>query len=524
MRRALLIGSPALGLDVGLALVRMQELLADALDFDSISTCTDDQATRTALLSALDAWICAAQPTDVCLLYYFGHGGQVRFTDGPAAGHRFGLITTTPELHDAEGYGCILDIELSAALARLDRRCHNVTALFDCCHSGELARGGKSRAIVGERPTPEWALAALNNPGNRDLAIESHPRIARLTGASPMRQAFTFAEERGGETIEPIGHLTRAFIDTVRASGPRWPELSWEVLKHVVRERVIAELGMESQWVNFAGPRNRRLFSREQAEPRRLIGFVPDAESPTHGWLRAGACSGVRVGDRSQIHALGSSEPIAAEVVEVELNRAKVSLSAGNLTIAGGAELVSVQTPEDRVARLLGAAGELPNDEEVPLQWTWGRVSEGGELEELDFGPAALKPDDRLWFRIDHTGTPPMPWFVSVVLVDADEHAHLLNARSPEGLELIPGEHQLLGIRHGVARQGFPLPGAPKHILLLACRRPIELGHLVAPHPWDFAEAFALQGMSADTDIEVRGASKPPVLANGWWSQRIDLR
>lgn len=177
MRRAILIGSPALDLDVSFALARMHELLAERLGFDDISTLTDDQATRTALLSALEGWISTTAPTDDCLLYYFGHGGQLRFTDGPAAGHRFGIIATTPEFR-GETHGSILDIELSAALARLDRRCGNVTALFDCCHSGELARSGKSRAIVPEQPTPEWALAALTDPSTRDLAVESHPRSA----------------------------------------------------------------------------------------------------------------------------------------------------------------------------------------------------------------------------------------------------------------------------------------------------------------------------------------------------------
>lgn len=85
MRRALLIGSPALGLDVSLALERMADLL-EQLDFETVETLADDEATRDAVLTKLKHWEVGGD--DDCFVYYFGHAGQLCFVDQPPDSRR----------------------------------------------------------------------------------------------------------------------------------------------------------------------------------------------------------------------------------------------------------------------------------------------------------------------------------------------------------------------------------------------------------------------------------------------------
>lgn len=525
MRRALLIGSTALELPVTYALDRMRSELG-RLEF-SLTPCAG--ASRDETLACLDRWISTTTPDDDCLLYYYGHAGQLRFTDlpSPSDEQRFGFLTTAPESR-GDDYGRILDIELSTRLTRLDRRCANVTAILDCCHAGELVRSGDSRELIPAQPTPAWARMAFDRIAAErpSLAIGSHPRIARLTATTALRQAHTFAEERGGESL---GHFTRAFIDTLASAGEDWSRLTWELFVHAVRERVFAALGMESQWVSFAGPRTRRLFSREEAELQRVVGFVVDAKRPTQGWLRAGLISGVHVGDRFDVLApTCDAPPLEGEVVEVEINRARLALSgeARALTHCCAALTHPLLSTSARASRLPRTGGQAP-----PLRFTWGLIDEDGGLTELPLRPTEIDCDARLWLRVAHLGAPPLPWFVSVVLIDPTGQALLLNSHAPEGLELMPDSVEHLGLRHGRAQPGLSLPSLHTHqpatatLLLLACRRPIELAHLVDVQPPDLAEALTLQGLDDAPDTE-RSESRlqPPVLAKDWHAQAIELR
>ena len=83
MKHALLVGVPerdaegrldrAPGVDAIAALL-------DELGGWSISVCTGQGATRSRVLEGLDAMVSACRAEDACLLYFFGHGGVVRFS------------------------------------------------------------------------------------------------------------------------------------------------------------------------------------------------------------------------------------------------------------------------------------------------------------------------------------------------------------------------------------------------------------------------------------------------------------
>ncbi|MCA9652506.1 MAG: caspase family protein [Myxococcales bacterium] len=329
-RRALLIGVPGSGLNVSLAMERLGPVLA-RLGFSSVAKVVGPRASRREILAGLDRLIAAAEPGDAALVYYFGHGGRVRLTGLPEPweGQVRGYVTCTRETRGGP-WEAVLDHELSRRLAALDARCGNVTAIFDCCFSGELGRDDDpSPSDLRVEEASPWVHEALAPVEGVRLALDAHPSIVRLCGASAKREAY--AAERSGRHI---GRLTEALLGVLAEAGDEWTRLCWATAGLRMREHVIAALGMEGQWINLAGPRARRLFSAAAVAVPGLVPYLP-GEVEGRGWLRVGWQQGVAPGDRWVVHGArvddeGRPEVLAEGVVEsVGRNRAELVLETG---------------------------------------------------------------------------------------------------------------------------------------------------------------------------------------------------
>jgi hypothetical protein len=495
MRRALLIGVPAPGLDVTLAIERLSPVLIRA-GF-SIESRVGEQATRKAVLNHLESLVRNCEPDDAYVIYYFGHGGRIRFA---GVDEVFGYVTC----HAQGGFEAVLDRELSDLLTQLDARCGNVTSIFDCCYSGELVRANGPSLAVAQLPAPDWAREVIEKLPTATLAIDSHPRIVRLGGASPKQQAFALV--RGGSNI---GVLTEALIDTIEDAGDHWSRLSWASVIHRVRERVFERLRYEGQWPALLGPRTRLLFSTEQAEMPGSVSYVP-TDDPRVGFLRAGWHQGVSVGDRwgvaaTAVDADGRPQLLAQGVIEsVERNRSTWVLERGELPNVAGLpayplydESLDGRAGVRALMRVLVGRRADP----CPVRWTWFRV---GDVE-LSAEGANLNAGERICVTLEYSDdAPPQGWFVSVILVDLHGWPRLLNARMPEGVELWPGDREVIGVRSGRREQGVEL-GWPEgndaeavemSLLFLASRRPMQLGHIVREQPLDEFDALVFQGLA----------------------------
>ena len=283
-------------------------------------------ASREGILAALDRLVRATGPDDTCLIHYFGHGGVVRFDARvePYAGEPVFYVTAA-RTSTSRGLEGVLGVELSLALARLDRVCANVSVILDCCKSGRTVRGDHV-PLVG---APAW-LPSLPCANERDrlLDVESHPRIVRLAGTSAMQIAYGRHSDAGD-----LGLLTSGFVEVVRAAELRIDRLTWASVVHRVRESAIRSRNGGEQWINLAGPRQRLVFSREQVELPRSVGYWP-SNTEEAGWLRAGALQGVDEGDEWGIAELllderGQPQITArVRVDRVELGRAHVIASS----------------------------------------------------------------------------------------------------------------------------------------------------------------------------------------------------
>jgi hypothetical protein len=515
-RRALLIGVPGGGINVKLAAERLT-LVLRRLGFSKIEECTGDRASRAGILAALDRLLEHCEPDDAIFIHYFGHGGRVHFTD-LGDDRVFGYVTCTKNVRGG-GFEGVLDIELSSRLTELDARCGNVTVMLDCCYSGELVRSGedeeeKNVRLASHRsePTPDWVRQVLATPPKHDLALDSHPRILRLCGASAKQEAY--AAERGGRHI---GRMTEAFLEAIEEAGEHWEQLCWSTFGHRLREHVIAALRMEAQWVALAGPRARRLFSTEIVDLPGTVTFVP-ADEPGYGWLRAGWLQGVAAGDRWAIidprvdAEAGPRIVVTATVESAERSRSRVKLDAEAtvppgapaivlavgerfrvevddlelrehiersawLAVGQGAEVAArvrregdlfvvesidgsslpthvegsartLALLEDR-ARVWAVLRSLAGNEPTACPVRWRWSLIDSPEAPLPESGASLQVGERVRIDLELPDGPPWNWFVSVVLIDPAGRPRLLNTRMPEGIELAPLDSEVIGVRRG---------------------------------------------------------------------------
>ncbi|PRP91411.1 Caspase domain protein [Enhygromyxa salina] len=612
-RRALLVAVPADDgknqLSVDYAVNRVAQELEDRFAFD-IERCVGARATREGILEALGAWVdrCRADDVDVCVFYYFGHGGRVQFVDLPAViDEVFGYVTCRRvEPVDPDGrpsFEGVLGCELSAKLSVLAEPKRSVVALLDCCYAGQLVRGGCSADTLRRVSAPACVRTFFERT-HAELAVDSHPDIVRLVGSTPKRESFVRTVEQG-----QIGFMTHALLETLaeqrgcRGTAPSlgddkdslpgpWgraergcrgtaPSLgddkdskdslpaSWDGVARRVRQLVIDEVG-EGQWVSFAGPRERLLFSTADARVPRTVGLVKDPDSPSHAWLRVGGLQGVELGDQwgvtSPVHALGrAAEPLAVgEVVRVDLNRACVEFAAGvdvgrlrsnAAELVAAARRVDVETQDEasrarlrssawlrpvvgaqgsaalgfdepegaielledraRGERLLSALRGLADEpsgrclEQLPVAWSWGVV---GKDEELSTSRATLASEARIWLKFESRWPRAQRWFVNVIYIDVAGRPWQLNARVPTGIELERGDRELLGLRAGATEAGLALPGGEGGVGLVSGRAKIVV--VETPRPLEFGHLVCSSRASSIDAYAMQGLRprKSPVI------------
>lgn len=139
----------------------MKQLLITKFDFpeQEIMTLEDGQATRKAILTALHNLISSAQPNDVIVIHYSGHGSQiVDPADDEIDGFDETIIPYDYQNVQGGSYP-ITDKQICGALSELWKKTKNITIVLDCCHSG----GGTKDLALGLRVIPKDKRVALQN-------------------------------------------------------------------------------------------------------------------------------------------------------------------------------------------------------------------------------------------------------------------------------------------------------------------------------------------------------------------------
>lgn len=124
---------------------RMQFLLREVFGFQDIRTLDEREATRSGILAAIEQLAADTRPGDIDVIYYAGHGSRRKDTLSSktrcdrSADYCDETIVPIDAWRGAED---IRDKELALRFNAIvyDRHAH-LTAIFDSCHSGEMARG-----------------------------------------------------------------------------------------------------------------------------------------------------------------------------------------------------------------------------------------------------------------------------------------------------------------------------------------------------------------------------------------------
>lgn len=209
----------------------MKDIITTKFGFNAkdISELYDAKATRAAILKGMEDLLANTPENGVALIYYAGHGSYITNSlSAEGDGYDESMV---PADTWKEGVPDIRDKEIARMFNRFVDKNIKLTAIFDCCHSGSIARGilpdpGKSRFIAGNnydvkdssRVTPPET-----RPNSKYLIIsaaqDNEPaKEHRLDNKQPAHGAFTLAlmevlkQQSAKTSVQNIFNSVRAMI------------------------------------------------------------------------------------------------------------------------------------------------------------------------------------------------------------------------------------------------------------------------------------------------------------------------
>ena len=204
----------------------LRELLISAYGFlpNNTHVVQDKDATHDGILAAFKRYLIdEAQPGDVCLFFYSGHGSQVKNTKGGEADQLDETLVPydwNRPILKREDAKDIRDKEIFKLFKEAAAKV-TLTALFDSCHSGDIARGGVSdeRSKTGDsetrfdfqEPPPDDAQAGVSD----DKYLEDNGVLA-LSAARDFEEAKE--KEYNGQWH---GNFTYSLIEVLKSPNAR---------------------------------------------------------------------------------------------------------------------------------------------------------------------------------------------------------------------------------------------------------------------------------------------------------------
>lgn len=294
------------------------ELLRKRYLFDEVELLLDGQATRANMLTRIRSrLVTPVSPGDVSVLYFAGHGSQMRNSASKEDDQRDETLVPYDSI---EGAMDIRDKEIRRLLNDMLDRQAVVTAIFDSCHAGSVSRGWP---VAKER----YAL-----PDSRDAAelppIEPGP-VPESRGAVILTAALDTqaAVETTGDDGLSHGVFTTALLRAMR--GLPVTGTAADLLRSV---RVSLESSMRAQTPTISGTiqrQNAPLFGGGVADSGIRVA-VGRAKQPgvvdVHGGVALGLAPGTEL---RAVTPVGSA--VRLKIVEVDgLTRSRAVVSAGD--------------------------------------------------------------------------------------------------------------------------------------------------------------------------------------------------
>jgi hypothetical protein len=314
---------------------------------------SDTQATRERILAETRDWLVRAPaPGDVSVFYYAGHGSQVRNSLSPELDKLDETIVPT----DANlGRRDIRDKELARLFNQALDKGVVLTAIFDSCHSGSIARG------------PSRARPRFASPDTRDVADPEVPAPPESRGALVLSAALDM--QLSDEVLVPEegdavhGLFTWALVRTLRTMP-----VTESAQRAFLRVHALLQSGAYNQEPGIAGTEARKrasLFGTGAPASTDSAIAVQSIEANGIVMLQAGPASGVRPG--AELTAIGDPKGPTLRVVRTEgiaLSRARaISGSAASIRPGALFTLTKWAAPPGLVLRVA-----VPSDLVIPAE------------------------------------------------------------------------------------------------------------------------------------------------------------
>jgi len=313
----------------------MRELLVALYGFqrEDIAVLEDQQATREAILQALQKHLLApAQKDDVVFFYFSGHGSQVR---NSLSREEDRLDESLIPADSRLGANDIRDKELLPFFNGILDQGARLTIVLDACHSGSGARGldggMRYRAI---------------RPDSRDVADARNPESPESRGALVLSAAqdFDLAFETLGDDGKIRGAFSWALARAMRDADPGEPA-SDTFLR--ARARLQAERPAQDPVfaANADARRNPLLGIRANRRNDREVIAIEKSLGPGTYLLQGGWASGVTVGSELRLVGRDDVRLEVASLSGVAHSTARVLSGAPLLHSGALLELVSWAAP-----------------------------------------------------------------------------------------------------------------------------------------------------------------------------------
>ncbi len=294
---------------------------------------TEQEATRSRILQEIeDHLIKAAQPGDLSLFYFAGHGSYQENSKSRESDHRDETIVPA----DANrGTADIRDKELARLFNRVIDRKAGLVAVFDSCHSGSISRG------IGDEGKYRFAAPRAGAPGGGGAAdagtVPPEDRGALILAATQDQQP---AQERFIKG-QPRGRFTSA-LQQILNTGAQGETVDSMFL----RLRALMQAGGSVQEPALASNKDRRqktLWGAAPSEhgtrPRVAVGSVSEGSVV----LQAGYAIGL--GPQATLRAAAGAAPLTLQITEVlGPTSSKAAVRGGSAGAVKPGDLFEVET------------------------------------------------------------------------------------------------------------------------------------------------------------------------------------
>jgi len=273
---------------------------------NNLTLLRNKEATRDNILANFESITKKISEGDILVIYYSGHGSQMTDREGDEPDGLDETIVT----YDSGRYPLknkdITDDEIYDQVLKMINKTPYITLIFDCCHSGTIARdvfGGNIRYIPPDlRPTHELPKSKIKI-GNYGISnkvvgpsgwLPVHHTYVLIAGCRDEESSFEY-HHIAGDKIIYHGAFTYVLCQALAKAEPKttYRDVFEKITTQISTINSRQHPQMEGEW-------DRELFETKNIKPLRFILIKERTNDKVI--INAGAALGMRIGSQWAVY------------------------------------------------------------------------------------------------------------------------------------------------------------------------------------------------------------------------------